>query len=56
MPYIAYLFFSSALIAFTALLWVSNQMREDITTAVICMGIGSILTIIILAKLGVDLR
>ena len=56
MPYPAYLFFSALLFAFLWLLWISNKMGEDNISVAVCMAMGSILTIIILGKMGVNLR
>jgi hypothetical protein len=56
MPYIAYITFSILLIILLSLMWISNRMGEDAITILVSMAMGSVLTIIILAKCGVDLR
>jgi hypothetical protein len=56
MPYPAYLIFDFLLIVLFYLMWISNRMGEDWVTIVLSMAIGSVLTIIILAKCGVDFR
>ena len=56
MPYPAYLIFSFLLIVLLSIMWISNRMGEDWVTIVLSMAIGSVLTVIILAKCGVDFR
>ena len=56
MPYGAYLAFNAILAVILALIWISNKMGESAVTAVLCMAFGAVITIITLAKCGVDLR
>jgi len=56
MPYIAYLTFSTLLVILFGLTWLSNKMGENSVTALLLIATGADLTIIILAKCGVDLR